>query len=429
MIALVPPLFSMLRRREPIIFLAMKKATFKRQAIWRKNRKIVSLICFLLGASSIFAIEYNSNIKVGAERFEQYTDLLEGRRVAVVANQTSLTYGTHLVDTLLSQGVDIKHVFAPEHGFRGKADAGAYVSNTKDPKTGLRVYSLYGKNKKPTYLQLEDVDVVVFDLQDVGVRYYTYISTLHYMMQACAEYNTELIVLDRPNPNGFYVDGPVLDPKFSSFVGLHPVCLVHGMTIAEYAQMINGENWLGENLICELKVIKCENYSHKDLYELPIKPSPNLPNMASIFLYPSLGLFEGTIVSVGRGTDAPFQQIGHPELKAEHSFKPKSRLGARAPKLEGELCKGYYLKDFALEKLPERGSLYLHWLKLCYDELNEKEAFFLSNNFINLLAGTDQLKKMIEDGKSVEDIESSWKDDVAAFKKVRRNYLLYEDFE
>jgi uncharacterized protein YbbC (DUF1343 family) len=408
----------------------MNNATFKSfVGIWGKNMQLAFLLLFVLFQSRSFAIEFNNDIKVGAERFSKYVSLIEGKKVAVVANQTSICFGTHLVDTLLSQGVEIKRVFAPEHGFRGLADAGAYVSNSKDPKTGLKVYSLYGKNKKPSYLQMEDLDVVLFDLQDVGVRFYTYISTLHYMMEACAEYGVDLIVLDRPNPNGFYVDGPVLKEGFSSFVGLHPVSLVHGMTIGEYAQMINGEGWLNEGQECDLRVIGCENYTHKDYYELPVNPSPNLPNMASVWLYPSLGLFEGTVVSVGRGTDFPFQQFGHPGLKADHSFTPEARLGARAPKLEDEKCYGYDLREFGMLKMPEIKSLYLNWLKLSYDELKDKEEFFLKNNFINLLWGSDSLKQMILDGKKSDEIRSSWKDELEEFKETRRQYLLYEDFE
>jgi uncharacterized protein YbbC (DUF1343 family) len=365
---------------------------------------------------------------VGAERFETYVSRLEGKSVAVVANQTSLAFGTHLVDTLLAQGVEIKHVFAPEHGFRGVADAGAYVSNTKDPKTGLKVYSLYGKNKKPNYLQLEDVDIVLFDLQDVGVRYYTYISTLHYMMEACAELGVELMVLDRPNPNGFYVDGPVLQESYSSFVGLHPVCLVHGMTIAEYAQMINGESWLAESVKCELSVIKCLNYEHTDYYELPVRPSPNLPNMASIYLYPSLGLFEGTIVSVGRGTASPFQHFGHPSISSEYSFTPKASLGASAPKLEGKECFGFDLKEYGIDSMPQRKELYLNWLKLSYDQLNKEHQFFLKNNFINLLFGSDRLQNMIKSDRSIKEIRASWQEEKAEFLETRKNYLLYEDF-
>jgi len=394
-----------------------------------KCRNLVLLLIFILSHQLLFAVEFNREIIVGAERFNKYVPMLEGKKVAVVANQTSICFGTHLVDTLLSMNVDIQHVFAPEHGFRGLADAGAYVSNSKDPKTGLKVFSLYGKNKKPNYIQMEDLDVILFDLQDVGVRFYTYISTLHYMMEACAEYGVDLVVLDRPNPNGFYVDGPVLKESFSSFVGLHPVSLVHGMTIGEYAQMINAEGWLHDEVQCELKVVTCENYSHKDFYELPVNPSPNLPNMASIWLYPSLGLFEGTVVSVGRGTDFPFQQFGHPLLEGDHSFTPSSKLGASAPKLEGELCKGYDLRDFGMKEMPNQKSIYLNWIKLCYDELKGNEEFFLKNNFINLLWGSSTLKDMLIEGKKPNEIKNSWAEELAEFKSMRAKYLLYEDFE
>lgn len=387
---------------------------------------MLSLILFSFTAC--IAQDSQTEIRVGAERFSSYLDYLSDKRVAVVANQTSMAFSSHLVDTLLAMNVDVRHVFAPEHGFRGLADAGASISNTKDPKTGLKVYSLYGKNKKPNYLQLEDIDIVLFDLQDVGVRFYTYISTLHYMMEACAEFNVEVMVLDRPNPNGFYVDGPVLKEGYSSFVGLHPVSLVHGMTIGEYARMINGEAWLADGIECKLKVISCANYTHKDKYILPVNPSPNLPNMASIYLYPSLALFEGTIVSVGRGTDKAFQQYGHPRMQGPHSFTPKSRLGASAPKLEGEVCNGEDLSAFGEKEMPDLRALNLDWIISSYEQLKGEE-FFLKNNFINLLWGSDRLQKMIKEGKTASEIASSWEEELQEFKETRSKYLLYEDFE
>ncbi|MCX6295522.1 MAG: DUF1343 domain-containing protein, partial [Bacteroidetes bacterium] len=277
-----------------------------------------------------------NDLKVGADRTTEYLPLLKGKTVAVVANQSSLIKNTHLVDSLISIGVNVKKVFCPEHGFRGLVDAGENVANVKDPKTGLSIISLYGKNKKPSTADLKDVDIVIFDIQDVGVRFYTYLSTLHYVMEACAENNKQLIVLDRPNPNGYYIDGPVLEDAYKSFLGLHPVPIVYGMTIGEYAQMINGEGWLKAGVKCKLKVIPIVGYTHKDLFELAVRPSPNLPNMSSVYLYPSLGLFEGTIVSVGRGTDLPFQVIGHPTLtKTNYTFTPQPKPGAMEPKYNG----------------------------------------------------------------------------------------------
>lgn len=374
----------------------------------------------------------NAVVVNGAERFDEYENILREEKVAVVANQSSVINDTlHLVDFLLKKNIDILRVFSPEHGFRGKADAGAHIKDQRDAKTGLKLISLYGKSKKPSYDHLADVNVVVFDLQDVGVRFYTYISTMHYVMTACAEMKIRVVVLDRPNPNGFYVDGPILEPEFKSFVGMHQIPLVHGMTIGEYAKMINSEGWLENGVKCDLTVIPCLNYDHNDYYKLDIKPSPNLPNMSSIFLYPSLALFEGTIVSVGRGTETPFQIIGHPNVKeGDIEFTPVSGPGSKSPKLMGQKCTGYQLSTFGKTVLPNRRQLYLFWLLNMYNELNSEEApFFLENGFFERLAGTDKLRLQIEQGKKEEEIRASWQEGIESFKLIRKKYLLYPDFE
>jgi uncharacterized protein YbbC (DUF1343 family) len=307
---------------------------------------------------------------------------------------------THLVDSLLSLGINIITVFSPEHGFRGTADAGAKIEDGIDSKTGLPIISLYGNNKKPRKEQLKGIDILVFDIQDVGVRFYTYISTLHYVMEAAAENNIKVIVLDRPNPNGHYVDGPILDTNFKSFVGMHPVPIVHGMTIGEYAKMINGENWITTR--CELIVIEMENYTHNTNYDLPIKPSPNLQNARAVNLYPSLCLFEGTNISVGRGTDYPFQHFGAPYLKSNYSFMPKSGEGSKYPKHEDIVCFGTDLR-FQEDYLTD---LNLNWIIETFKQCSEKEEFF--NNFFDKLAGTDKLKKQIIAGMTAKEIKASW---------------------
>lgn len=369
-----------------------------------------------------------NDIKMGADRTQEYLPLLKDKSIAIVANQSSNIKNTHLVDSLISLGVNVKKVFCPEHGFRGLVDAGKKVKTVKDIKTGLPVISLYGKNKKPTPIDLKGVDVIIFDIQDVGVRFYTYLSTLHYVMEACAENKIPLIVLDRPNPNGYYIDGPVMEDTYKSFLGLHSVPIVYGMTIGEYAQMINGEDWLKGGLKCNLKVIALEGYSHTDLYELPIRPSPNLPNMASVYLYPSLGLFEGTVVSVGRGTDKPFQVIGHPTLqKTNYTFTPKPMVGAMEPKYNGQLCHGYNLYDFGNEYTKETKKLYLYWLMGTYKNTPDKENFFDEN--FNYHAGNATLQQQIKDGMEESEIRKSWQEGIKKFKVIRKKYLLYKDFE
>ena len=395
------------------------------------------IILFFLNLLQYFAVGQsndpifcNDEVSVGAANFDSYLPLLVNKKVALVGNHSSLVEKTHLVDTLLALEVDLVKIFSPEHGFRGEADAGEKVNSRQDNKTGLPIISLYGSHKKPTIDDLQGVEVVVFDIQDVGARFYTYISTLHLVMEACAEQKIKLLVLDRPNPNGFYVDGPVLNPAFKSFVGMHPVPIVHGLTVGEYAQMINGENWLPNELICDLTVVKCHNWDHSKLYRLPVKPSPNLPNMLSVYLYPSLCLFEGTVVSVGRGTDFPFQVIGHPRYNnSDFSFIPKPTVGAKSPKLEGVKCNGINFIESGLSVMQNQKQLQLKWFLEFYKDLTLKDRFFLSNNFINLLVGDAEFKTMVLAGKTEADIRASWEPALANYKKKRKRYLLYMDFE
>tara|TARA_B100000809_G_scaffold266365_1_gene328736 strand:+ start:1460 stop:2692 length:1233 start_codon:yes stop_codon:yes gene_type:complete len=379
-------------------------------------------------ALKVVEIKQQLPIIVGAARTDSYLKLLENKKIGIVANHTSMINNTHLVDSLVSLGIKVTKVFSPEHGFRGKADAGEQVSSDVDSKTGLPIVSLYGKNKKPTTEQFRDLDVIIFDIQDVGARFYTYISTMHYVMETCAETNKQLIVLDRPNPNGHYIDGPILEKAFKSFVGMHPVPIVHGMTVGEYAQMVNGEKWLANKVQCDLTVIKTENYDHTRFYELPIKPSPNLPNMSSIYLYPSLCLFEGTPISIGRGTAKPFQIMGHPSIKSDsYSFTPKSMSGAKNPKLKDQKCFGYDLEYFSTEYLKDKGGINLFWLTEVYKDFPNKEKFF--TRMFQLLSGTDKLQQQIEAGKTEEEIKATWKDGLEKFKVTRTKYLLYNDFE
>jgi uncharacterized protein YbbC (DUF1343 family) len=374
-------------------------------------------------------IVYNRSIRVGAEQFDTYLPLLKGKTVAVVANQTSVIGQTHLVDTLLARGIRVVKVFAPEHGFRGTADAGEYVNNEKDSKTGLPILSLYGKkNRKPTIEKLADTDVILFDLQDVGARFYTYISTMHYVMEACAEQNKPFIVLDRPNPNGFYIDGPVLKSGAESFIGMHKVPVVHGMTIGEYAQMVNEEKWLLNGIQCQLTVVPCLHYSHSDFYELPVAPSPNLPNMTAVFLYPSLCFFEGTDVSLGRGTVKPFQQYGAPYLKSDYSFVPQPMFGAKDPLRNGEKCFGFDLTGFETEIIAKK-HLYFEWVIAAYKACPHKDTFFRKDGFFKLLTGDAKIQKMIVSGASADEIRASYQNEIATFKLLRKKYLLYPDFE
>lgn len=393
-----------------------------------KNIFLILLLGLLLlsGASLRVALPA---IQPAAANVKNYLSLFDGKRVALVANQTSVVSGKHLLDTLLSSGVNVVKVFSPEHGFRGNYSAGLKVSDTLDPETGVPVVSLYGTNRKPEPDQLDDVDVVVYDIQDVGVRFYTYISTLHLVMEACAENGKSLIVLDRPNPNGFYVDGPVLDTNYRSFVGMDPVPVVYGMTPGEYAAMLNGEGWLKNGVQCDLQVIKCRNYTHRRYYEVPVPPSPNLPNTRSVYLYPSLCFFEGTVMSVGRGTDTPFEIYGHPEYPEKlFSFTPVSIPGtALHPKYEGETCYGVDLRNIPERFIRDNKRIVLDWLLDAYKEMGSRPDFF--NAYFDKLAGSDQLRKQILEGKSKYTIRASWKKELEQFKQIRRKYLLYPDFE
>lgn len=367
--------------------------------------------------------ETEDPIIVGASRFSQYLALLTDKSVGIVGNHSSLVGTTHLVDTLLSQNVNIKRVFSPEHGFRGNADAGEFVANGTDEKTGLSIVSLYGKNKKPKKDQLQGVEVMLFDIQDVGVRFYTYISTLHYVMEACAESNIPLIILDRPNPNGHYVDGPVLKKEYTSFVGLHEVPIVHGMTIGEYGKMVNNEGWLANGISCELTVITCENYSHNMFYSLPVPPSPNLRSDLAIQLYPSICLLEGTSVSCGRGTDGPFERYGHPNFpKLPFQFVPEPSAGASSPKFSGLSCNGVNLADSNIIRMERFEIKYL----VHANELIGGKLFDDKKKIFNLLAGNDDLWRQIEKGVSEEEIRESWEPALKTFKIMRKEYLIYK---
>jgi len=374
-------------------------------------------------------ISEEETITPGAERSDEYLRLLEGKRIGLVVNQSSTVRNEHLVDFLIRNKVDVQKLYAPEHGIRGKEDAGAKIEDGKDVKTGLTITSLYGKKKKPGKEDLAGIDVLIFDIQDVGVRFYTYISTLHYVMEAAAENDIQVIVLDRPNPNAHYVDGPVLEKEYSSFVGMHPVPVVYGLTIGEYANMINGEKWLANHISADLIVIPCGNYSHERRYPLPIKPSPNLPNYKSVLLYPSLCFFEGTNVSVGRGTNTQFQVIGSPVLKGkkEYKFTPKSMAGAKFPKHENQACYGDSFVNEREDVLFNNSKLDIRYLLEYYQayKLNEEE-FFLENNFFNKLAGNASLQNAIRSGNTESQIRTSWASGLKAYNDIRKKYLLYK---
>jgi len=387
------------------------------------------ILFLLLSATSNSQNNKTEKIIPAAYQTEKYIPLLKGKKVAVVANQTTVIESkkgqfVHLVDSLLGLKINIIKVFAPEHGFRGKADAGEHVSDHKDIKTGLPIISLFGKNKKPAREQLEGIDIVVFDIQDVGARFYTYISTMTYVMEACAEMNIPVIVLDRPNPNGHYVDGPVLEMEHQSFVGMHPIPLVYGMTMGEYAQMVNGEKWMVNGIKCNLTIIPLINYTHNSEYSLPIRPSPNLPNDQSINLYPSLGFFEGTIINAGRGTEFQFQRYGAPFFPSDSNtddiaYTPQPNFGSKQPKFKGELCHGV-----DLSKTEKQNMVNLKWLIDAYRK-TPKEKDFFGKSFTRH-AGTLQLQKQIESGKTAEEIRATWQKDVVKFKKIRKKYLIYD---
>jgi len=381
-------------------------------------RCVITLLLILFS----FTASQAQKIQMGAEQLDVLLAKLGQQRVALLVNHTATIGKTHLVDSLQKRGVAIQKIFSPEHGFRGDADAGETVKDGTDAKTGLPVVSLYGSNKKPTAAQLADVDIVIFDIQDVGVRFYTYISSLHYLMEACAEQNKKVIVLDRPNPHGNMIDGPILDPALKSFVGMHPIPIAHGLTIAEYALMIHGEGWLEGKKKCPLEVVTMKNYNHALFYSIPIKPSPNLPNDQAIALYPSTCLFEGTALSVGRGTQHPFEWIGHPDLKNQpFQFTPITIVGmAKNPPHENKVCYGI---DLSKEKTTNEISL-KHLIRF-YQQFPDKEKFFIS--YFDKLAGTKTLKEQIKKGLSEKQIRATWKKDLTEFKKKRNKYLLYPE--
>lgn len=409
--------------------------------------KKITYCCIALLLTGYWAAAQTENVITGAERMQVYLPMLKGKSVAVFANQTSLVKNTHLVDTLISSGIKVVKIFGPEHGFRGDADAGEHVGDARDKKTGIPVISLYGNHKKPTPEDFKGVDVLVFDIQDVGVRFYTYISSLQYYLEAALENHKPLLILDRPNPNGFYVDGPVLDMKYTSFIGMQPVPVVYGMTIGEYAMMLAGESMLSKEANAinaynittnptvdtpfHIQVIKCKNYDHNTKYILPVMPSPNLKEMQSIYWYPSTCFFEGTSLSEGRGTDKPFQYFGHPSLpKYFFSFTPNPNAGAKSSKCFGQLCYGWNLSG-NIEEVQKKvdGKIQLRYLLQAYNLFPGKDTFFLKNNFFNKLAGNDQLMQQVKAGKTEAEIKQSWKPGIIAFKAIRKKYLLYPDFE
>ena len=389
------------------------------------NRSVYTLSCLILVIISSTCYGVKKVPVPGANQIHLYRHLIEGKSVAIVANQTSMVGQTHLVDNLLGIGINIKVIFAPEHGYRDLASDGEIIKDGKDPDTGIPLKSLYGARQKPASEDLKGIDVVIFDIQDVGARFYTYISTLHYVMEACAENNVKCIVLDRPNPNGFYFDGNIADTTYRSFVGMHSVPIVHGMTVGEYALMINGEGWLHNSVACDLTVIKCKNYTHKTFYELPVKPSPNLPNQTSIYLYPSLCFFEGTNISLGRGTPFPFQVYGSPKLPDKgFSFTPESVPGAINPPLLGMKCYGTDLRNAIRDKLVPLPKLNLEWVIDAYRNFPEKDKFFTS--YFDRLAAGPTIREQIQKGMTSEQIRATWREGLEKFRKVRAKYLLYK---
>lgn len=382
--------------------------------------RIVFFVLFL------YCLQGNTQeIKPGAEQIARYLPLLKERKVGLLVNHTSKVKDQHLLDFLLDNDVNVQTIFSPEHGFRGNADAGEEIANGKDPETGIAIVSLYGENRKPKSEQLENLDMIVFDIQDVGVRFYTYISTMHYVMEACAENNLPLLILDRPNPNGDYVAGPVLDLKFQSFVGMHPIPVVHGCTVGELAQMINGEGWLKNHEKCELTVIPVENYSHNSSYSLPVKPSPNLPNDRAVRLYPSLCFFEATSASIGRGTYFPFQVIGYPDERfGDFHFTPESIEGmAKNPKQMGNVCYGVDLRKSAcLDQFT------LSYFLDFYHQFEDEKEFLTRERWFNLLTGNDRLIEAIRAGKTLAEIEAGWTNELNMYLETRKKYLLYPDF-
>lgn len=380
--------------------------------------RVCQLIIFLVG---IMSVSYAQNIIVGAEKDNFYIDLLLNKNIGVVVNHTSIAHGQHLVEFLLSKEIRVTKIFTPEHGYLGVEDAGQSIGDSEDPQRGIPIVSLYGENKKPKADQMEGLDIVVFDIQDVGVRFYTYESTLFYVMEACAENNVKLLILDRPNPNGDYVDGPVLRDGFQSFVGMVRIPVVHGLTIGELAKMINGEYWLKDSVQCKMVIVRVGNYHHQYPYSLPVKPSPNLPNDQSVRLYPSLCFFEGTMMSIGRGTDFPFQVVGYPDPTfGNFKFIPQSTPGASSPKFMGKACYG---KDYREVSPPPQFTI--SEVIEFYNKSGRDKDFF--NDYFNTLAGTDELRAQIEAGLTEDEIRISWLEELNAYKKLRRKYLLYPD--
>lgn len=369
-----------------------------------------------------------TGLRVGASRTDLYFPSLKDQQIGVVVNPSSRIGSTHLIDTLCRAGYCVARIFAPEHGYRGVEEAGQWVQDDQDALSGAPVVSLYGKKKKPAPEDLEGLGLVIFDMQDVGARFYTYISTLFKVMEACAEQQVPLMILDRPNPNGHYVDGPVLDMQFESFVGVAPLPIVHGCTVGELARLFKAEGWINKPDQLELHIIPCDGYSHSTPYELPVKPSPNLPDSRSVLLYPSLCLFEGTTASVGRGTSTPFQLIGHPEFDCDTFwFVPRPNAGAKSPVHQGWVCKGFDFRAIPLDTLRARKSLDIATLLSFYQRFSNKQQFFLRNGFFDLLAGTDRLRLQLEDGCNEAEIRSSWAADLQAFKDIRRKYLIYPE--
>ncbi len=377
----------------------------------------------------VFKDATHKEIRMGADRTEIYIPLLKNKRVALCANHTTTLGNQHLVDSLLALNVNVVKLFSPEHGFRGDAEAGKKVNHSIDKKSGLPIISLYGDHKKPDSNDLRDIDIVIFDIQDVGARFYTYISTMFYIMDAAAENNIVVMILDRPNPNGYWVDGPILQKEYASFVGMHPVPIAHGMTIGEYAKMINGEKWLTDGRKCLLQVISMQAYHHTFRYQLPINPSPNLSSMTAIYLYPTLCLFEGTPISVGRGTDKPFCVIGHPDISiGNYTFTPKNipKVASNVP-CRNQKCNGFDLTTLGNVIMKNKNFINIDLIIEFYNNFPDKNAFFTP--FFDKLAGTDSIRKQIIEGKTADEIRKSWEDDLLAFKKIRKKYLLYGDFE
>lgn len=390
-----------------------------------KNRILAILAITLIATAIPFSIIRAQRIMTGAEQTERYTDKIRGKKIAILANQTSTIGNRHIVDSLYALNMDITGIFAPEHGFRGDEGAGEVIKNNTDARTGIKIVSMYGgKNEELINSTVRNSDIVIVDIQDVGTRFYTYYITMLKLMNKCAAYGKTMMILDRPNPTGHYVDGPILNMKYKSGVGALPIPIVHGMTLGELAGMINGEGWLKDGKKCQLEVITCKNYTHRSFYELPVPPSPNLPDMTAIYLYPSICYFEGTPVSLGRGTDKPFKVYGHPAMTGPYSFTPHSMKSAPNPPCKDKLCHGYDLSGIPAGKLREM-KIDLSYVIEAYNNSKLGDKFFTS--FFELLVGVDYVRTMIKEGKSAEEISRMWQDDVARFKEQRRPYLLYEE--